>query len=293
MGNHVPVTLHSLPRRPALDDVHYTVTGDGPDTVVLLHGFADNLTTWNRVVPRLAVGYRVIAIDLPGFGASTRRWSERLLDGYVDVVREVLDAESVTEAVSVVGNSMGAAVATLFAHRHPERTARVVLIDMPGLHGVPRLWDLAVSRPAEFGLRTAFRVVPEAGARLGLGWAYGRIAAADRGRLDPSVLQGFTTPYLVRGSVVNLLPIGRALVHDLRSIHLGTVLAGLTVPTLVVFGARDLLTPARVLRRIKRTANTVVLPGCGHCPQIDQPGELVAAMLPFLHQDQPAEQLSA
>lgn len=273
--------------------MHYTVTGDGPDTVVLLHGFADNLSTWNRVVPRLAVAHRVIAVDLPGFGASSRPWSERLLEDYVDVVREVLDAEGVTGSVTLIGNSMGAAVSTLFADRYPDRSARIVLIDMPGLHAVPRLWDLALSRPAELGLRTAFRVVPEAGARFGLGWAYGRIAAADRGRLDPSVLQGFTTPYLVRGSVVNLLPIGRALLRELRTARLGAVLAGLTVPTLVVFGARDVLTPARVLRRIKRTANTVVLPGCGHCPQIDQPGELVAAMLPFLQQDEPAQPLSA
>ena len=134
----------------------------------------------------------MIAIDLPGFGASSRAWQENLLEGYVDVVREVLDAEGITDPVSLVGNSMGAAVSTLFAARYPERTARIVLTDMPGLHSVPRLWDLALSRPTELGLRTAFRVVPESGARYGLGWAYGRIAAADRGRLDPSVLQGFT-----------------------------------------------------------------------------------------------------
>ena len=205
----------------------------------------------------------------------------------------MLDAEGVIDPVSLVGNSMGAAVSTLFAARHPERTARIVLTDMPGLHSVPRLWDLALSRPTELGLRTAFRVVPESGARYGLGWAYGRIAAADRGRLDPSVLQGFTSPYLVRGSVLNLLPIGRALLRELRTARLGEVLAGLSAPTLVVFGARDLLTPARVLRRVKRSANTVVLPGCGHCPQIDQPGELLAAMLPFLREDEPAQQLSA
>jgi pimeloyl-ACP methyl ester carboxylesterase len=276
-----------------VDGVNYTVTGDGPDTVVLLHGFADNLTTWNRVVPRLAAEHRVIAIDLPGFGSSSRPWRDNLLEGYVDVVREVLDAEGVTDAVSLVGNSMGAAVASLFAARHANRTRRIVLTDMPGMHSVPRLWDLALSRPTELGLRTAFRVVPESGARYGLGWAYGRIAAADRGRLDPSVLQGFTSPYLVRGSVLNLLPIGRALVRELRTARLGDVLAGLDAPTLVVFGARDLLTPARVLRRVKRTANAVVLPGCGHCPQIDQPGELIAAMLPFLREDEPAQQLSA
>jgi pimeloyl-ACP methyl ester carboxylesterase len=51
---------------------------------------------------------------------------------------------------------------------------------------------------------------------------------------------------------------------------------------LLVFGARDLLTPARVLRRLGRPGGAVVLPGCAHCPQVDQPAELLTAVLPFL-----------
>src|SRR6478735_326424 len=93
-----------------VDGVHYAVTGDGEHAVVLLHGFADNHATWNRVVPRLAVEHTVIAIDLPGFGASTRPWNRPLLAGYVQTVREVLDAEGVTGPVSLMGNSMGAVV---------------------------------------------------------------------------------------------------------------------------------------------------------------------------------------
>src|ERR1700712_1322983 len=162
----------------AVDDVHYVVTGESEHTVVLLHGFSDNLTTWSRIVPPLAVDHRVIAIDLPGFGRSARRWSAPLLPGYVDVLAEVLDAEGVHGPVSFVGNSMGAVVSAMFAARYPERTDRLVLIDMPGLHSVPRMWRLAMSWPAELGLRTALRLVPGSVAQYGLGWTYSHIAAA-------------------------------------------------------------------------------------------------------------------
>src|SRR4051812_49212059 len=108
-----------------VDGVNYTVTGEGEHAIVLLHGFADNHATWNRVVPRLAVEHKVIAIDLPGFGATTRPWRRPLLSGYVDVVRDVLDAEDVTGPVSLMGNSMGAVVSVLFAARHRERADRI------------------------------------------------------------------------------------------------------------------------------------------------------------------------
>lgn len=266
-----------------IDGVHYTVNGEGPRTIVLLHGFSDNLTTWDRIVPRLAVSHRVIAIDLPGFGRSTRPWHRPLLPGYVDVVRRVLVAEGVTHPVTLMGNSMGAVVSTLFAARHPNRTDRVVLIDMPGLHSVPRVWRYAMSRPAELGLRAAFRLVPDRAAQFGLGWAYSRIAAADPRRLDPESRLGFSTPYAAHESVSALLPIGRELLAELRTARLGTRVGELEAPALLVFGSRDVLTPARVLRRLGRPGGAVVLPGCGHCPQIDQPDALLSQVVPFLH----------
>ncbi len=262
--------------------MHYTVTGDGPRTVVLLHGFSDNLTTWGRIVPPLAVTNRVVAIDLPGFGRSTRCWQAPLVESYVDVIGEVLDAEGIDGPVSLIGNSMGAVVSTVFAARRPERTERVVLIDMPGLHGVPRLWRLGLSRPAELGLRTALRIVGDAPARIGLGWAYSRIACGDPRRLDPLVRSGFADPFAVKGSVPALLPLGRALLRDLATLGLDDVVGSLAAPVLLVFGSRDVLTPARVLRRTGRAGGAVVLPGCGHCPQIDQPEALLSAVAPFL-----------
>ncbi len=285
-NNAVSSTLSATPEvatpHAPVPGVHYVATGEGPRTVVLLHGFADNLATWTRLIGPLAVDARVIAVDLPGFGRSRRRFTTPLLAGYVDVVREVLDAEGITGPVTLVGNSMGAAVATLFAASHPECTDRVVLIDMPGLRGVPRLWRMALSRPVEFGMRATFGALGHKSAAWGLGTMYRFVAAADPRRMDVLARADFTGPYSRRGSVPDLLPIGRALLADLATAGLAEVVGSLPAPVLLVFGSRDILTPARVLRRIGRDGGAVVLPGCGHCPQIDQPALLLEHVLPFL-----------
>jgi pimeloyl-ACP methyl ester carboxylesterase len=268
------------------DDVNVVVTGDGPGTVVLLHGFSDNLTTWRRIVAPLAARYRVIALDLPGFGRSERAWGRPLLDGYVACVAEVLDALDVDGPVTLIGNSMGAAVATVFAGRHPERTDRVVLIDMPGLAGVPRYWDFWVSRPAEVALRTTLRLVPGSLpgriAQFGLGLGYRFVAAADPRCLDPTARDDFTAPYALPGSVPDLLPVARALCSELRTVGLAALVSEMAAPALVVFGGRDRFTPARTMRAMSGDVRTVVLPGCGHCPQLDRPEALLGAVLPFL-----------
>lgn len=270
-------------RRGTAEGIHYVVTGDeSAPPLVLLHGFCDNLTTWNRVVPALAAEHRVIAIDLPGFGRSTAPTPRNLLRGYAEVVRAVLDTEGVSGPVALIGNSMGAATALTFASCYPELAAALVLIDMPGLHGVPRTWRVALSRPAELGLRSALRWVPDSVAQFGLGWFYGRIAAARPAALDPTVRRDFSTPYATHGSVVAIMPIGRRLIRELGDADLARLVAQSSIPVLLVFGARDLLTPARVLRRIGRPGGAVVLPGCGHCPQIDQPAALLGEVVPFL-----------
>ena len=265
-----------------VDGVNYSVTGDSAHTIVLLHGFADNVSTWNRVVPRLAVEHKVIAIDLPGFGATTRQWTRPLLPGYVEVLRDVLDAEGVTGPVSLMGNSMGAVVSLQFAASHPQRADRLVLIDMPALRTVPRLWRMAMSRPTEIALRTGIRGLPNGAAQYGLGMIYSYIAAARPGRLDPSVRQAFLTPYALRDRLPALFPLARVLLEELRTARLGALVADATVPVLIVFGSRDMLTPARVLRRMDKRGGAVVLRTCGHCPQIDRPVELLSAVLPFL-----------
>jgi pimeloyl-ACP methyl ester carboxylesterase len=254
-------------------------TGDAAGSVVLLHGFSDNANTWRRVVPSLAERYRVIALDLPGHGRSTRPWTKPLLAGYADVVVEVLDALGIQEPVRLTGNSMGGCVAAVFAEKHCERTDRIVMIGMPGMQGVPLAWRAAATRPAVTALRAGLTPVPVPVLQRGFGWIYAHAATPRPGALDPAVLHDYFDVYADRERLFGLGGIARELLRELRTLHLDQVLARCTVPTLQIWGRHDRLVPSRQARGRRGAA---VIGGCGHCPQLDAPERLLATVLPFL-----------
>jgi len=260
--------------------VHVNVTGSGPNTVVLIHGFSDNLSTWRRLVPALALSHRVIAIDLPSHGLSTREWRHPLLDSYVDVVEEILDAYDVRGRISLIGNSMGGAVSALFAHQHPQRVDGVVVIGMPGVTGVPRAWRVAASRPAAAAVKAVTAPIPLPILRTAFAWAYTHAAVPHAGSIDPATLTSYTGSYPDRARLFELHPLARALMRDLRRVHLDRVLQELRMPVLQLWGRYDPLVPAR--HAPNGAANIAVLPGCGHCPQLDAPDLVLQHVLPFL-----------
>jgi pimeloyl-ACP methyl ester carboxylesterase len=268
-----------VPESSCIDDVNVVVTGTGPHTLVLLHGFSDNLMTWRRVVPALAVSHRVVAIDLPGHGATARKWGAPLLSGYAALVAEVLDTLGIDEPVSVMGNSMGAAVSAVFAAEYPDRVDSVVLIGMPGVTGVPVAWRAAASRPASVAMQVAMRPIPIRHLQRGFGWTYAHAASPRARSIDPVTVLGFSASYTDRARLFALSGIARALLSELRSVRLDRLLPKVQAPVLQIWGKHDRLVPSR---HATRTAGAVVLPGCGHCPQLDAPDLLLDAVVPFL-----------
>ena len=92
--------------RPGPPGLHVKKFGRGSQTILLIHGFTDSSDTWSRVIPTLARHYRVIAVDLPGFGHATRNWPQPLIPGYVELLRELICKQR-RKQVTVIGNSLG------------------------------------------------------------------------------------------------------------------------------------------------------------------------------------------
>ena len=107
--------------------VGYSRAGSGP-AVVLIHGVGLQKAIWGPQIEAFADCYDVIAIDMPGHGASTRPPEAPLLADYADAVLAVLDGLEIARA-HVVGHSMGALVALEFALAHPNRVAGVVAVN--------------------------------------------------------------------------------------------------------------------------------------------------------------------
>jgi pimeloyl-ACP methyl ester carboxylesterase len=109
--------------------IHSSTAGKGPKTVILVHGWTCDETTWNAQVPALAAEYRVITLDLPGHGQSASpkdgKLSMDLFAKAVDAVRK----DSKADRVVVVGHSMGTPVVIQYARLFPQHTAAMVFVD--------------------------------------------------------------------------------------------------------------------------------------------------------------------
>ena len=110
-------------------NLHSIVTGKGPHTVILVHGWTCDDTTWESQVPELAKQYRVVTLDLPGHGKSESPKSGSLsMDLFARAVESVR-AESKADRVVLVGHSMGTPVIVQYARLYPKHVAGMVFVD--------------------------------------------------------------------------------------------------------------------------------------------------------------------
>ncbi len=102
--------------------------GSGP-AMVLLHGAGDQAGAWARIMEPLVADYRVLAPDLPGHWKSDPRTGPITVGQLLDGLEALMDARCAGEPAILVGNSMGAWIAFLYAVEHPQRVARLVAIN--------------------------------------------------------------------------------------------------------------------------------------------------------------------
>jgi pimeloyl-ACP methyl ester carboxylesterase len=111
--------------------IHSTATGQGKQTVIFIHGWTCDSTSWQAQVPEFARKYRVVTVDLPGHGRSDSpadgRFSMDLFARAVEAVRD----EARADKVVLVGHSMGAPVIRQYARLYPQHVAALVAVDGP------------------------------------------------------------------------------------------------------------------------------------------------------------------
>ncbi len=118
--------------------IHYVTKGDGP-LLVMLHGFPDYWYTWRNQMPALAEHFQVVAIDLRGFNKSDQPEGVEnyAMPKLIGDVKSVIEHFGAKQAV-VVGHDWGGAIAWSFAMAEPAMTERLVILNLPHLHGLQR-----------------------------------------------------------------------------------------------------------------------------------------------------------
>jgi pimeloyl-ACP methyl ester carboxylesterase len=255
----------------ALDGLrlHWVGGGRGP-AVVFLHGLGGFAESWRPTMAALAGRHTVLALDLPGFGRSAKPHGRYDLEFFAAAVDGFLDALGIPPA-TLVGHSLGGAVAVAFALRRPARVERLALIGalVPGFYRLSVPYRLAV--------------VPALGDLLALvrsatlyKWALSRcFHTPDRATVDFLVEHAWAD----RTGLAARLAFLRTLRHcrdDLvaRASAYRRAIATLDVPVLLVHGRLDPVIPAAACRAAAGAfprAEARWLDACGHFPHLECP----------------------
>jgi len=268
--------------------------GNGPDAL-LIHGLGGTRASFFETAADLSPRYRVHAIDLPGFGSSSKpgtgaynaRW-------FAEIVIGLLDELEIPRA-HIVGNSMGGRVAIEVGLRAPERVSGLGLL-CPGLAFVRR-----GLHPIVRLLRPELGMLPHTLHRSLIAsqfWAMFH----DRDRIDPEVgslmVEEFRRIYASRGARYAFLSSARNIYLEAPFGSHGFYprLAGLEPPTLFVWGSHDPLIPPAFGRHVSQwlpSAEQVVMADCGHVPQVERPEECHRLLLDFFARSESARSESA
>ena len=258
--------------------IHVVETGDGPETVLLLHGFAANTFSWRATIPLLAETHRVVAMDFPGFGFSDRR-SDINLGAAAQAARAlaVLDHLGIARA-TLVGHSMGGGIAQRLALLAPERVARLVLVASVDA-GVTPPWQRRAARlaPISTAVMRLFGRFPSLVRRFTRRSL--RRIVFDPAHVTAAVVQGYAVPSLIPGTAQC---IGR-MARDAIGVPAAPI-EQIAAPVLVVDGERDRVIPASVTARLAEVipgARHVVIPRTGHLVPEEQPVAFVEALRTF------------
>ncbi len=245
--------------------------GEGRRTVVLLHGYLENLNIWDDVSEFLRPFVRVIALDLPGHGISEVRGPVHTMEFLADVVYAALVGAGVVKC-TVTGHSMGGYVALALAERHPEILDGLVLFSStPNADSPTKVHDrereIAIVEGGKKELLS--RTMPGRG-----------FAQQNRTRFADEIEDLAELVMLTEEEGITALLRGMAARPDR-----GEMLQGLTVPQLFIFGRHDEYITSEVATEIiarQPQARVVWLEDSGHNGLVEEPRASAEAILEFM-----------
>jgi pimeloyl-ACP methyl ester carboxylesterase len=254
-------------------EVHYRDEGAGVP-LVLLHGAASSLFTWDAWTADLSKDYRVIRYDLPGFGLTgpnatkdySMAWHVRFLEAFLDKLN--------VPACYLAGNSFGGRIAIEFAAAHPDRVKKLILVDAsgyPALHR--RILAMRLARMPVVG-QILGHATPRFFVAMTIRQVYG-----DPRRLTDAVIDRYYDMILREGNRETFGILTRAVADSTARIQT------IEVPTLILWGAEDRTIPVSFAERFHRDihhSQLIVYPGAGHVPMEEIPAETIRDTRAFL-----------
>jgi pimeloyl-ACP methyl ester carboxylesterase len=260
-----------------VDGIRLHVRDRGPrdaPIVVMIHGTASHLQSWDDWAAGLEGSFRVVRLDLPGHGLSspdpTGDYSD---ERTIALLAGLMDQLGLAKA-SIIGSSLGGRIAWKFAAAHPDRTAKLVLVSPDGFASPGFEYGKAPEVPASLSLMKHF--LPKRLLRPQLAAAY-----ADGSKMSEATLQRYHDLMRAPGNREALLERMRQTVLEPPEPYLEKI----TAATLLVWGEKDRMIPvsnAQDYLRVMPNAKLVTFPDLGHVPQEEAPERSLQPVMAFL-----------
>ncbi|MHA6493711.1 alpha/beta fold hydrolase [Pseudomonas borbori] len=253
--------------------IHYYQGGPtAAQTILMVHGFGANKDNWLRFARHFTERYNVIAVDLPGFGDSSKPAASYDVGTQAERIAAFTEALGI-EQLHLIGNSMGGHISALYAARYPKQVLSLALLDNAGItapekseliqileRGDPN--PLVVKTPEEFDRLMKFIFV------------------------EPPTLPAKVTQHLAEKSITNSAHNEQVFSQLIsRYIPLEPELGNIEAPTLVLWGDQDKVLHVfsiEVMRPLLRRPTVVIMQVCGHAPMIERPTETASHYQAFL-----------
>ncbi len=258
--------------------VHYQEKGTGTP-LILLHGFTSSTYSWKDVFDPLSKTFRVIAVDLKGFGFSAKPDGDYSRHAQASLVVHLLDSLKI-ERAWLCGNSMGGEVALNVAVKSPERLAGLILIDSSGVAvtGGNSFAPRYLLVPFLGRILTAFAMTSDKLVREGLEKSF-----YDDSKITADRVAYYYRPLQTRGGQLAALRARK----QAGQFPIEQDLIGIKARTLIIWGADDELIPlaaGRKMNSLIKDSKLVIIEECGHVPQEEKPERVLDAMTKFIEQ---------
>jgi len=250
----------------------YLEGGQG-ETLLLLHGFGADKDNWNRLAKHLTPKFHVVAIDVPGFGMSSRPETESYTIRDQALRLDLIVAALGLDSFHLAGNSMGGAIAGRYAAEFPDKVRTLALVNTGGIANCPKKSELR--KQLEEGKNSLLLETPEDFEKM-LAFVFVR----------PPWIPGPVKAHLARQAIER-----RSFNEKVfRQIHaegsdLEPELSRIRARTLILWGDQDRLIDVsctEVLEKGLADSTTAILKDCGHAPMIERPEETARLYLGFL-----------
>jgi len=244
----------------------YVDEGKGSETILMIHGLGSYLPAWKKNIAELSKNYRVIAVDLPGYGKSSKDPHSGLMTFYASVIAELIQKLELGP-VNLAGHSMGGQIAMVLTLEKPELVKRLILVDPAGFEAFTagqKNWFKDVMTP------NLVRLTPVDAIESNLAGNFYRMPADARFMIEDRIAMRDAKDF-----ENYCLAVARSVGGMIDEAVLDKI-AQIEVPTLIFFGENDMLIPNRYLNpgftyKIAETgaglikgSKLIMVPKCGH-----------------------------